>query len=141
MNFTKTNIIFSPVLIADDERGRIEKLDRDGKQSVLLITSKKGTVRANHYHKKDSHVSYLIKGKIRYVERAIDDETEPLNENIIEPGQCFYTSPMIAHAMEFLEDSEFIAISPRSGNQAEYENDIIRVTLIDPQTAASRTAT
>lgn len=138
MNSTQTDIVFSPVLIADDERGQIKKLDRDGDQSVLLITSKKGTIRANHYHQKDSHISYLISGKIRYVERAIDDETGPLDEYIIEPGQCFYTSPMIAHAMEFMEDSEFIAISPRNGNQAEYENDIVRVTVIDPQAAAKR---
>jgi len=137
---TKERVVSAPTVLADDDRGVIEKLDRGGNHSVLRITSKKGTVRANHYHQKDSHVCYLITGKIRYVERPALDASASLTEYIIEPGQCFYTAPMLAHAMEFLEDSEFLAISPRSGDQAEYENDIIRVTVIDPAEAAQRAA-
>lgn len=135
---TRVPVVSQPTLIADDERGRIEQLDLGSGQSVLRITSKKGSVRANHYHQHDSHTCYLISGKIRYVERPALDETAPLTEYIIEPDQLFHTVPMVAHAMEFLEDSEFLAITPRSGDQAEYENDIIRVTVIDPAAAAAR---
>ena len=136
---TKVTVVSKPEVLADDERGIIEQLDAaNNSSSVLRITSKAGTVRANHYHQKDSHVCYLISGKIRYVERPAADESAPLTEYIIEPGQLFYTVPMVAHAMEFLEDSEFLAITPRSGDATEYERDIIRVTLIDPKEAAAR---
>ena len=54
-------------------------------------------------------------------------------EYIIEPGQLFYTASMIAHAMQFLEDSVFYALTPRSGDQKDYENDIVRVALVDPE--------
>lgn len=124
--------------LADDERGIIERLPAGSGMSVLRITSVKGSVRANHYHQYDSHYCYLAKGKIRYVERKIGDDQAPLAEWIITPGQTFFTPPMIVHAMEFLEDSEFYAFTPRTGAQAEYENDVIRVTLIDPNEAKAR---
>lgn len=144
----KIEVVSQPEILADDDRGVIEKLDKDKSHSVLRITSKSGTVRANHYHQHDQHTCYLIKGKIRYVERAVlkgSTAANPLiaaesdqTEYIIEPGQLFHTVPLVAHAMEFLADSEFLAITPRSGDAKEYENDVIRVTLIDPVDAATR---
>lgn len=129
---TKQEHIVKPEILADDDRGIIEQIPAGDEFSVLRITSKKGTVRANHYHQKDSHWCYLAKGKIEYVTRAVDDENGELTKEIIEPGMSFYTPPMLVHAMHFLEDSEFYAYTPRSGNQEEYENDIIRVTLVEP---------
>jgi len=141
---TKQEIISRPDILADDERGVIERLGEGPWQSVLRITSKKGTVRANHYHKYDSHLCFLEQGKIRYVYRPVrqaqgepaDESGATLQEEIIEAGQLFYTPPMVAHAMHFLEDSVFYALTPRSGDQGDYENDIVRVTLVDPQEAA-----
>jgi dTDP-4-dehydrorhamnose 3,5-epimerase-like enzyme len=142
---TKAKVVSNPVTLADDDRGVIEQLSREGYDSVLRITSKAGTVRANHYHKKDSHMCYVIKGTIRYVEQDLlpdgsFDLSSPLREYIVEQGQCFYTAPMIAHAMEFVVDTEFLAISPRTGDSKEYETDLIRVELINPAEAAARAA-
>lgn len=132
---TKQEIVTRPDKLADDERGIIDRLGEGPWQSVLRITSKKGTVRANHYHKYDSHLCFLERGKMRYVHRPADDERATLQEEIIEAGQLFYTPPMVVHAMHFLEDSVFYALTPRSGEQSDYENDIIRVTLVDPKEA------
>lgn len=135
---TPTQVVREPYPIADDERGVIEQLARGEFQSVLRITSKQGTVRANHYHQYDSHLCYLASGKIRYVERPALQEQAPLAEYIIEPGQVFYTAPMMAHAMEFLEDTVFYCFTPRSARQNEYEEDVVRVILIDPIEAEAR---
>lgn len=131
MNATKTqqHVITTPEVIADDDRGVIEKLAEDV-HTVLRITSKKGTVRANHYHRKDTHLCYVAKGKIRYVEKPAEDDNAPMKEYTVESGQLFYTGPMIVHAMEFLENSEFYCFTPRSGKQDEYEDDVVRVELI-----------
>lgn len=144
---TKTDAatVFDPQVLAEDDRGVIEQLSKAGYDSVLRITSKKGTVRANHYHRRDSHVCYVLKGKIRYVEQDLWPDGSlkagsPQREWIVTQGRCFYTASMVAHAMEFLEDTEFLAISPRTGDSKEYENDLIRVTLIDPEEAAKRAA-
>lgn len=134
-NLVVTETVTRPQTLADDERGCIERLAVGDYTSVLRITSKKGTVRANHYHQHDSHTCYLAKGKIEYVTRSVTKTAAPLERVIITPGQLFYTPPMLVHAMVFLEDSEFYCFTPRSGNQTEYENDVIRVTLVSPETA------
>ena len=132
---TEEIVVRAPVVVATEPRGIIEKLGEGSFQSILRITSKAGTVRANHYHKHDSHLCYLVRGKIEYVYRDADDAQAELQRVIIEPGQLFYTPPMVAHAMKFLEDSEFYAFStePRATKDA-YEDDIVRVTLIEPGT-------
>ena len=131
----KEEYIVSPETLFSDDRGEIEQMMGAHLQSVLRITSKAGSVRANHYHKQDSHTCYLESGKLRYVTRSVENEDEPLKEDIITPGQLFYTPPMLVHAMHFLEDSVFYVFTPRSGNSAEYENDIIKVVLVDPKEA------
>ena len=125
----------SPQRIEDAPRGIIEKLAEGDFHSILRITSKAGTVRANHYHKYDSHLCYLVRGRLEYVWRDARREDTPVRRVVIEPGQLFYTPPMEAHAMVFLEDSEFYAFStsPRH-TQHEYEEDLVRVQLVDPNT-------
>ena len=57
-----------------DDRGLITKILDDGKtniKSVLLITSKAGSVRSNHYHKKDAHWIYMITGSMEYYEKPV----------------------------------------------------------------------
>jgi quercetin dioxygenase-like cupin family protein len=116
-----------------DARGDITKLLDDGKtaiKSVLLITCKKGSVRANHYHKKDSHYVYMLSGKMEYTEKSMLDESAKTESAIINAGDVVYSRPMFAHAMRFLEDSVFLALATRSRNQMAYEEDTVRVKLI-----------
>lgn len=125
-----TDIVRQSQVVENSARGVIEKLAEGNFQSILRITSKAGTVRANHYHKRDSHLCYLVRGKLEYVWRDALDERASVNRTVIEPGQLFYTPPLVAHAMVFLEDSEFYAFStqPRQ-DQAAYEEDVVRVQL------------
>lgn len=129
----KTAVLRRPTLIADEPRGIMEKLAEGEFQSVLRITSKAGSVRANHYHKQDSHLCYLVRGKIEYVFRGALADEAPLERLIIEPGQLVFSPPRVAHAMRFLEDSELYCFttSPRR-TQDEYEDDLVRVTLVEP---------
>jgi len=58
----------------EDSRGVIQTLVDGGIQSVQVITSKATTVRANHYHKTDSHFMYVIKGVMKYFHRPALDK-------------------------------------------------------------------
>lgn len=127
-----SEIIITPSTIAVDTRGLIEKLT-DGKyHSILRIKSRKGTIRANHYHKKGSHLCYLISGRIQYSWRIASNNNEPLKKITIGPGELFNTPAMITHAMYFQEDSEFLVFetSPSRKNQKAYENDVVREIII-----------
>ena len=52
-----------------DPRGAIQPLVDLPMESCVLIESKKGTVRANHYHKTDWHFCYVLSGGIDYFHR------------------------------------------------------------------------
>ena len=117
----------------EDERGFITRLINDDEfplKSVLYIKSKTGSVRANHYHKKDAHYSYCLSGKFRYVEKAVDGLEGSEESVILEPGDMVLSRPMKVHAMEFLEDTIFLAFTTESRDQDKYEEDTVRVKLV-----------
>ena len=114
-----------------DDRGAITKILDDGKtviKSVLLITSKKGTVRANHYHKTDSHYCYLLSGKMEWREKLL--KGGKVEKAVLKMGDMVFTPPLRMHASKFLEDSVFLAFATESRSQADYENDTVRIKLI-----------
>lgn len=114
-----------------DARGAIQKLIGFPIGSVHVINSKKGTVRANHYHKKDDHYCYLASGRMNYYWRPAGSTAKP-KKVVIKPGQLFYSPPLVEHAMEFTADSVFYVFAKKRRKQAEYEADLVRVTLIKP---------
>ena len=115
-----------------DVRGAITKILDNGTaiKSILLITSQPGAVRANHYHKKDSHYSYLLSGKMEYSERAVDGGA--IETAVLSSGDMVFTPPQMIHAMRFLEDSVFLAMATESRSQEDYEADTVRIELIKP---------
>lgn len=112
-----------------DERGEMTYLIEDTEpiQSVLLITCKKGSIRANHIHKKDSHYSYMLKGSMRY---SYKKGKYPIKNVIVKEGEMVYTPPAEAHVMKFLKDSVFLAFTTEKRNKNKYEKDLARVELI-----------
>ena len=111
-----------------EDRGIIQMLIDFPIASALVITSKKGTTRGNHYHLEDDHYSYLESGKIEYFSRPVGSSEAP-NVTMIEPGQMFYSPPMVEHTMKFLEDSKFYVFAKRNRDQESYEADVVRIHL------------
>jgi hypothetical protein len=56
-----------------DSRGKILPIVHDF-ANVQMIWSKKGALRANHYHKTDTHTCYLVTGSIDYYWRNHGEE-------------------------------------------------------------------
>lgn len=113
-----------------EERGNITRiLDTDKPlNSILFITSKAGSVRSNHYHKKDTHYCYIISGKAEWYEKPV--EGGEIEKEILNPGDMIYTPANIIHAVKFLEDTEFLVFSTQPRNREHYEEDTVRVKLI-----------
>ncbi len=117
-----------------DARGEITKLLDDGKakiRSILYIASKKGTIRANHYHKRDTHWVYMLSGKMTYFEKSIKGPMKETEKAILKKGDMIYSPAKRVHAFLFLEDSEWIVLSTTSRSQRFYEADTVRVPFID----------
>ena len=112
-----------------DDRGAIIPLvDEEDMKSACIITSKKGTVRANHYHHTDWHYCWVMKGGIDYYYRAVGSKDAPLKVHV-KQGQMFFTPPNLEHAMVFTEDTEFLCLGKNARDQKSYESDITRVTV------------
>ena len=115
-----------------DQRGSIQPLVDLPMKNASLITSAKGTLRSNHYHKTDWHFMYVISGSFDYYYRPTGGHQEPQKLRIRECEMVF-TPPMEDHATVFLEDCQMIVVSRNPRDQESYEADVERVELIDPQ--------
>jgi dTDP-4-dehydrorhamnose 3,5-epimerase-like enzyme len=98
-------------------------------KSCVLISSKKGTVRANHYHKTDWHYCYVLSGSIEYYHRPHGSDGEP-EMVLIKSRQLFFTPPMVDHTMVFPEDTTFLTLGRNSRKQEVYEADVERIELV-----------
>lgn len=110
-----------------DERGMIQNLVHHPLGSAVLITSKAGSIRAEHWHKEDFHYCYVIKGELIYSERPLNSEDEP-TVTTISAGQLFYTGPRVEHSMYFTMDTIFLTLGGLSRTHEDYENDLVRLT-------------
>jgi len=113
----------------EDKRGKILNIANILFRSCALIKSKKNSIRANHYHKKDWHYCYVLKGKIAYYHRKHSTKTKP-KKIIINKGELFFTPPMIDHAMKFLSYTEFLALGGGSRSKINYDEDTKKIDLI-----------
>ena len=113
-----------------DWRGEIHNIFEGTLGHVALITSKKGTVRANHYHKKDLQYIFLVSGAY---ESYCCDVRSPEKKQVLKvrPGDIVYTPPLIAHAQKFTEDSVFLALTTLQREKGKYENDTIAFQVIE----------
>jgi len=113
-----------------DSRGEIQPLVDLAMKSAVLISSKKGTIRANHYHKTDWHFCYVISGSIEYYHRPHGSNSEP-EKVLVKSGQLFFTPPMVDHTMLFPEDTVFLTLGRNSRRQEVYEADVERIQLVE----------
>lgn len=112
-----------------DNRGAIQPLVDVTMKSALIISSKKGTVRANHYHKSDWHYCYVLSGSIEYFHRPCGSKSRP-ERVLVKAGELFFTPPLVEHAMVFPEDTTFLTLSRNKRDQKAYEKDLVRVELV-----------
>lgn len=110
----------------EDDRGSIQPLVDVKMESCVMITSRSGTERANHYHQTDWHYCYVISGRIEYWHRPHGSDQIP---EMVEvgAGQMFFTPPMVDHTMFFVEDTTFLTWGRNSREQRIYEADIRRI--------------
>jgi uncharacterized RmlC-like cupin family protein len=108
-----------------DDRGEIVNIADGRIGDVAVIQSEVGAVRANHYHKTDWHITYIVSGNLKYT--WVSNET--VQSVVVSPGQAVFTPVMVPHKMEFDEKSVMIAIARNSRTQDNYESDTIKIEI------------
>lgn len=116
-----------------DDRGGILRIINQDKfpiRAVLRITSKKGAIRSNHYHKNDYHYIYVESGSCEYSEKSADKPNAKVETVTLLQGDLVLSNPGIIHAVKFLQDTVLYAFTSEQRKQGQYEEDIVRVKII-----------
>ncbi len=92
-----------------DKRGSISNHELTEPINLIgLIDSKKGTMRANHYHPQQEQKCLFTKGQIIEVFQDIINPGSPKITQIVNEGELSIIKPNVAHTMVFSKDTTFL---------------------------------
>ncbi|MDC0512053.1 NAD-dependent epimerase/dehydratase family protein, partial [bacterium] len=92
-----------------DERGTISNHELTEPINLIgMIDSKKGTIRANHYHPQQEQKCLFTKGQIIEVFQDIINPNAPKITQVVNAGQLSIIKPNVAHTMVFTKDTTFL---------------------------------
>ena len=92
-----------------DERGKISNHELTESINLIgLINSKKGTIRANHYHPQQEQKCLFTKGQIIEIYQDILNPNSPKITQVVNEGQLSIIKPNVAHTMVFTKDTTFL---------------------------------
>jgi nucleoside-diphosphate-sugar epimerase/quercetin dioxygenase-like cupin family protein len=95
--------------IFEDSRGKISNHELTEPINLIgLIDSKKGTIRANHYHPQQEQKCLFTKGQIIEIFQDIINPNSPKITQVVNEGQLSIIKPNVAHAMVFSKDTTFL---------------------------------
>jgi nucleoside-diphosphate-sugar epimerase len=92
-----------------DTRGKISNHELTEPINLIgLIDSKKGTIRANHYHPQQEQKCLFTKGQIIEIFQDILNPNAPKITQVVNAGQLSIIKPNVAHTMVFTKDTTFL---------------------------------
>ena len=92
-----------------DERGKISNHELTEPINLIgLIDSKKGTIRANHFHPQQEQKCLFTKGQIIEIFQDILNPNSPKITQVVNEGQLSIIKPNVAHTMVFTKDTTFL---------------------------------
>ena len=92
-----------------DKRGKISNHELTEPINLIgLIDSKKGTIRANHYHPQQEQKCLFTKGQIIEIYQDIINPNSPKVTQVVNEGQLPIIKPNVAHTMVFTKDTTFL---------------------------------
>ena len=115
LKWSKQNLIKDLEYVRDgegefiDSRGKISNHELTEPVNLIgLIDSKKGTIRANHYHPQQEQKCLFTKGQIIEVYQDLLNSNSPKITKVVIEGQQSIIKPNVAHAMVFSKDTTFL---------------------------------
>lgn len=114
-----------------DKRGSIFDLfDGENIRHIGFITSRKGSVRGNHYHKRATQYTYILRGRVKWITQDMRRKNAKAVSRILSSGGLAIDAPYIAHAMVALTHTEFVFFTDKGRfGSGGYEKDTFRVKI------------
>ncbi len=103
-----------------DERGKISNFELPEPINLVgYIDSKKGSVRANHFHPIQEQKVLLVKGQFISIYKDLLKKDSVKVTHVVNEGDLIVTKPNVAHTMVFTKDSIFLNLVR---GEREHEN-------------------
>ena len=126
LKWSKKNLIKDLEYVKDgeneyvDSRGKISNHELTEPINLIgLIDSKKGTMRANHYHPQQEQKCLFTRGQIIEVFQDLLNPDSPKITQVVNEGQISVIKPNVAHTMVFTKDTVFLNLVR---GEREHEN-------------------
>jgi nucleoside-diphosphate-sugar epimerase len=104
-----------------DSRGVISNHELTEPVNLIgMIQSKKGTIRANHYHPQQEQKCLFTKGQIIEIFQDIINPNAPKVTQVVNEGQLSIIKPNVAHTMVFTKDTTFLNLVRGERNHENY---------------------
>ncbi len=103
MKLKKTKVNF------EDERGVIRDILILSQIGITYISSKKGTVRGNHYHKKTMQYEFILSGSFEYHYKKV--EKRGRGKRMLSAGHLVHIHPYEVHTFKALTDGEILSFN------------------------------
>ncbi len=87
---------------------------------IGMIKSKKGTIRANHFHPQQEQKCLFTKGQIIEIFKDILNPNSPKITQVVNEGQLSIIKPNVAHTMVFTKDTTFLNLVRGERNHENY---------------------
>jgi len=109
-----------------DERGEIYDLVEGEIRHIGIVTFAPGAVRGQHYHKRSTQYTYVLRGRLELRTRAIDGPST-VETHVLGPGDLATVPAMTIHVFRALEPSSIMDATTLARGRSGYEEDTVRV--------------
>jgi oxalate decarboxylase/phosphoglucose isomerase-like protein (cupin superfamily) len=131
MKLPDISTLYKNIIRDSDNRGSILSIVDYNVANVSIISCNAGSIRSNHYHKKDYHFMYVLKGEINYFYKSLNDEI--IHYIKVSEGDTIFTPCLEIHATHFPLNTKLIVSSGFPRDQNTYEADTVRVPFINSE--------
>ena len=126
MEITKITPVFT------DDRGSLwDLLTNENIKHIGFLNSKKNSVRAKHFHKKEKQYTLVLKGKAKVIIKNLLNEKSPIETFELNEMEIILIPPYYYHSVESLTDSQILFFSTITRSEGGYENDTVKVENIE----------
>jgi quercetin dioxygenase-like cupin family protein len=117
----------SPLELHEDNRGKIVDIFyKKNINHVAVVQSVKGSVRGNHYHRLTTQHMLITKGSLEYWHKPLNSELDA-ECVLLKEGDFVSTPPNEIHALNIVEDNEFVVFTEGVRGGKDYEQDTFRL--------------
>ena len=117
----------APLELHEDNRGKIVDIFyKKNINHVAVVQSVKGSVRGNHYHRLTTQHMLITKGSLEYWHKPLHSELDA-ECILLKEGDFVSTPPNEIHALNIVEDNEFVVFTEGVRGGKDYEQDTFRL--------------